>query len=487
MVRRTLGGIYPSKPPLDENEIDKVTLSGIRGGRAVGHFRISNLTDRPALYSLKTDEFKKNEFAKHVRFREVGDLELKGGPIVSDPIFNLPNGSVLRIPSKSTVMVWVDVNLETFKPGVYKALLRLVPGYSKFEEKHIEMNLTVGKVDVRKVNMPTWTYSTRWARDIRELKDYRFNVINMIEFQFGPKPRPDGSRDWSLFDDAVNAMVENGIPLGEIRLLFYHIFPRWANPRDRPKDVVRVVESVQAGIEHARERYGIGLDRIWFSTVDEPHGDPDDPKSDASHAFYGVRLAKQINPRLKSWTNPYKSGEMKYLPRYLKEFDVLVPFLPFINNDDASASRQYARSGKDIWSYTIYLKQNRPVQYRSISWKNFEYGFDGPAGFYTLFHSSGDMFNSYDEKGAPDYGAVYRDVRTECASPSLRLEAWYQGHLEQRLLMWCRERISEMADRQKAECCRNRLNGLVKRATAPRTNFDLISQELLDFSDGLAK
>ena len=205
-----------------------MTLSGIRGGRAVGHFRISNLTDRPALYSLKTDEFKKNEFAKHVRFREVGDLELKGGAIVSDPIFNLPNGSVLRIPSKSTVMVWVDVNLETFKPGVYKALLRLVPGYSKFEEKHLELNLTVGKVDVRKVNMPTWTYSTRWARDIRELKDCRFNVINMIEFQFGPKPRPDGSRDWSLFDDAVNAMVENGIPLGEIRLLVYPSHPELA-------------------------------------------------------------------------------------------------------------------------------------------------------------------------------------------------------------------------------------------------------------------
>ena len=80
-----------------------------------------------------------------------------------------------------------------------------------------------------------------------------------------------------------------------------------------------------------------------------------------------------------------------------------------------------------------------------------------------------------------------REIGVSVSSSSLRLEAWYQGHLEQRLLMWCRERISEMADRQKAECCRNRLNGLVKRATAPRPNFDLISQELLDFSDGLAK
>ncbi|MBP3406767.1 MAG: hypothetical protein J6N18_11740, partial [Kiritimatiellae bacterium] len=62
-----------------------------------------------------------------------------------------------------------------------------------------------------------------------------------------------------------------------------------------------------------------------------------------------------------------------------------------------------------------------------------------------------------------------------------------QGHIEQRLLKWCRNRISKMADNQKAERCRHRLKGLVKRAVAPRPNFDLISRELLDFSDELAE
>lgn len=481
------GGNPSEPPPLDETELGKVTLFGPRGGRAVAHFRVSNLTDRPALYSLKPHDFKNNKFARRVRFREVGNLELKGGPTVPDPIFDLPNGSVLRIPPKSTAMVWVDVATEGMKPGVHKATLKLIPGYSRFRGKELSLELTVGKANAWELDMPTWTYSTRYPDNIRGLKDYRFNVINLLEPHFGPTPDSNGKRDWSMFDAAVEAILENGIPTNEVRFLFYHLFPRWSNPRKYKKVEDRIIDAVRAGINHARERFGIGVDRIWFSTVDEPHGDPDDLKSLASHAFYGARLAKRIDPGLKSWTNPYKSGEMQYLPRYLEEFDALTPFLPVINNDDPTASKCYANSGKDIWSYTIYLKQNRPVQYRSISWKHLIYGFEGPAGFYTLFQSSGDMFNSYDADGAADYGAVYKDERTRQLFPSLRLEAWYQGHIEQRLTKWCRNRISKMTDRQKAESFGRRLNGLVSRAAAPRPNFDAISRELLDFSDELAE
>ena len=480
------GGDPSEPPPMDEAELGAVSLFGPRGGRAVAHFRVSNLTDKPALYSLKPQDFKSGEFARRVRFREVGNVELKGGPTVPDPIFDLPNGSVLRVPAKTTAMVWVDVDTEGMTPGVHKATLKLVPGYSKFEEKTLALELTVGKANVRDVDMPTWTYSTRYPENIRGLRDYRFNVINLLEPHFGPKPDLKGARDWSMFDAAVGAMLENGIPTNEVRFLFYHLFPRWANPRDKQEDENRIIDAVRAGIAHARERFGIGVDRIWFSTVDEPQGDPDDPQSLASFAFYGAALAKRIDPGLKSWTNPYKSSETQWLPRYLSEFDVLAPFLPVVNDYDAEASEKYVRSGKDIWSYTIYLKQNRPVQYRGISWRHLAYGFEGPAGFYTLFHSSDDMFNSYDADGGADYGAVYKDDRTRLMSPSLRLEAWYQGHLEQRLAKWCRARIAEMDDVAKSADFAARLDALVKRAVAPRADFDALSCELLSLSDGIA-
>lgn len=61
---------------------------------------------------LKMTGSKTNVFAQKVRFREVVNMELKGGTTVPDPIFDLPNGSVLRIPPKSTAIVWVDVNTE---------------------------------------------------------------------------------------------------------------------------------------------------------------------------------------------------------------------------------------------------------------------------------------------------------------------------------------------------------------------------------------
>ena len=480
------GGNPSEPPPLDEAELGKVSLFGPRGGRLVGHFRVSNLTDRPALYSLKPQDFKKNEFARRVRFREVGNVELKGGPTVPDPIFDLPNGSVLRIPAKSTAMVWVDVDARDVKPGVHKAAVKLVPGYSKFDEKEIALEMTVGQADAWEIDMPTWTYSTRYPDNIRGLKDYRFNVINLLEPHFGPQPNSDGKRDWSMFDAAVGAMLENGTPTNQVRFLFYHLFPRWSNPRDNQKVETRIIDAVRAGIAHARERFGIGVDRIWFSTVDEPHGDPDDPKSPASFAFYGARLAKRIDPDLKSWTNPYKSGEMQYLPRYLEAFDTLTPFLPVINNDDPTASERYAKSGKDVWSYTIYLKQNRPIQYRGISWKHLAYGFEGPAGFYTLFDSAGDMFNSYDANGAADYGAVYKDDRTRLMSPSLRLEAWYQGHIEQRLAKWCQVHMAKVTDSAKRADFSARLGDIVKCATAPRPDFDDLSRKLLTLSEEIA-
>ena len=108
--------------------------------------------------------------------------------------------------------------------------------------------------------------------------------------------------------------------------------------------------------------------------------------------------------------------------------------------------------------------------------------------FYCLasWDSKSDPFNSYDQGGAADYGAMYVDGRTCLATTSLRAEAWYQGHLEQRLLKWCKARIDAMPDKAKASAFSARLDDLVRRATAPRPDFDAISRDLLTFSDELA-
>ena len=220
-----------------------------------------------------------------------------------------------------------------------------------------------------------------------------------------------------------------------------------------------------------------------FSDLRTKCGDPDNPKTKASHAFYGARLAKRIDQNLKSWTNPYKGDETQWLPRYLAEFDVLAPCLPLVNIEDAAASEKYARSGREIWSYTVLQKMSRPAQYRAVSWKHLLFGFDGPAGFYDLFASADDPFSSYDAGGAVDYGAVYKDNRTGSLSPSLRLEAWYQGHIELRLVRWCRDRIAGMKDSAKAAAFKNRLDALVKRGAASRPDYDAIARELLELSE----
>ena len=474
--------------PLSERELERIAMWGPRGGRAMAAFRVSNRTDRPALYSLKADDFGKNAFARLVRCREVAHLELRGGPTVPDPIFDLPNGSVLRIPAKSTAVVWLDVDTCEMPAGVHRATLRLVPGCSGFEEKTVALELTVGRADVREVDMPTWTYGLgRWPKDIRLGREYRINTFCMLAPQYAPKPGKDGTRDWTKFDEAVEAMKANGIRPEEMYMRFGHLFPRWLNPRDNPQVEQSFIEGVRAGIAHAREKYGIGVERIWLSTVDEPSGDPDDPKTPAAFAIYGARLAKRIDPGLKSWTNPWKSSETQYLSRYLETFDVLCPSLGHIVDGGAGVPGMYASSGREIWSYSVLLKQNRPMQYRRMSWRNMAYGFGGPAVFYDAVQMSGDGFNSYDEKGAPDYGTMFVDWRTGGFSTSMRMEAWYQGHLEQRLYKWCRVRIAALPKDGRSAAFAVRLDDFVKRASAPRADLDALSLELLRISDELAE
>ncbi|MBQ9739577.1 MAG: hypothetical protein IJV91_01430, partial [Kiritimatiellae bacterium] len=482
------GGEGPDVPvPLHEREMEGVSLWSPLGGRAVACFRVSNLTDRPALYSLKPENMGKNVLSDRLRFREVAYVELRGGPVIPDPIFDLPNGTVFRIPAKSTAIMYVDADVDGMKPGMHKTAVKMVAGYSKFPEKSFTVNMLVGRADVREVKMPTWTYgSGRWPYDLRDTKDYRINTFCMLEPQFAPRPGSDGKRDWSRFDEVMQAMLANGIKTDEMYLRFAHLFPKWANPRENPKREQELIAGIRAGIAYAKERYGIGIDRIFFSTVDEPHGDPDDPKTSASFAFYGARLAKRINPNLKSWTNPFKASEKRYLPRYFREFDILEPYLTNINSVAPETSEMYAKSGKEIWSYSIFLKQNRPHQYRGISWRNFAYGFEGPATFYDLYAMSEDGFNSYDKSRQfqyADYGAMYGWSRKNPAVPSLRLEAWYQGHIEQRLLKWCIMKLSAVKADAKIADWRKRIDVLVKSSMMPRPDYDLLSLSLLKLSD----
>lgn len=481
---RWTGAGSSAKAPLDEREVTTVTMSAPRGARAIAHLRVSNLTDRPQLYTATVENFAKDEFARRLRFRELADLELKGGPVIPDPVFNLPNGSVLRIPAKSTAFVWIDVATDGLTNGVHAAKVTLVPGYSDMETKTFAVELNVGRADVSEVDMPVWAYPLRWADDYRQLADYRFNVICLGPFQYAVKK--DGRPDWTSFDEAIEACVAAGVKQSDVRILFYNLMPGWCRGKiGKPEWEKETVADLRRAAARAKECFGIGRGRLYFSPTDEPSGDPDDPKSGAWHALYGAKLARQADPDLKTFTNPFKC-EPEYLQRYIDAFDTLEPYLFRITEQDPGNPARYAACGREIWSYAIFLKQNQPTQYRKIHWNNLDYGFRGPAVFYDMFDAKGDAFNSYDANGGPDYNAAFRDRRTRQLSPSRRLECWYLGLVDFKLATWCRTHLESLRTSGRvaeADAFAVRLDALVKRAVAARPDYDALGLELLKLSD----
>lgn len=488
---RWASGDMDAKAPLDEKELDCISLAAPRNARAMAHFRVSNLSARHQIYTLTADDWQKNRLAAKVRFREMGYVELKGGPTIADPIYELPNGSVLRIPPRTTAIVWVDVETYGMKSGVQKAKIRLVPGCTSTQsgqvEKTLDLELTVGKADISEIDMPVWAYAVRHPYQYRMLADYRINTICMMPGTYAP-PLKNGVRDWRSYDEAVEAVLGTGVKTNEVRVLMYHLFDIWTNKRLFRTSAWEndYVEGLRASVAHAKERWGIGYDRLYVSTIDEPHGAVDDGATKAGRAFYGARLVRQADPKLKTFANPYKTAENT--DRYLETFDALEPFLGSLRSEDPSVARRYAESGKEIWSYTILLKQNQPAQYRKACWQNVAYGFEGPCCFYDMQDGSGDPFDSYDGKngGGPDYNAVYFDRRTERCVVSRRSEAWFLGVVEQKLLKWCRLRIAALkASGKPTDAYAARLEGLVRRGAAPRSDSDACGLELMKLSDEL--
>ena len=228
---------------------------------------------------------------------------------------------------------------------------------------------------------------------------------------------------------------------------------------------------------HLRDKHGIGYDRLMLSTNDEPKGDPEDPSTKAYAAFKGAEFVRTVDPKLRLFCNPW-AMEPQYLQRYLNTFDVLEPYLRRILNgtEDPAVPRQFAESGKEIWSYTIYVKQNTISQYRRVWWGNMACGWEGPAAVYGFAAETGDPFNSYDTSKSgnisSDYNNGYRNPRTGQQTPSRRLEAWYMGQVDMKLVKWIRARLAERkAAGENTSLVERKLEETINNANVSRGDF----------------
>lgn len=471
-------------PAADMSDLARLRFSAPRGARAITSFRLTNRTDQPALYNLSVSSTNTSDFAAAVRIRRAEYLELNNGTMTPDIIVDLPLGSLLSVPARSTAVVWIDVDVSGLPSGTSRADVILKSAYAAHPDKWLDLQLYVNDIDIRDIDLPLWTYMIRTPEDIRLMRDYPFNTACILPAWYCPDPMGDGTRDFSKIDEIMAAFAANGIPQNEVRFMLYAMFPTWCGSDYRtPAWEDRYAANTRAFITYVKEKYGVGYDRLMFAVNDEPNGDPDDEKSSAFHAFYGAQFAKKIDPQLKSFANPWKGDSDPWLDRYLTTFDILEPFLRVMFDGKAPAGTpaRYVASGKEIWSYTIFIKENTPHQYRRIWWTHLDFGFDGPATIYDLWDTSGDPFNSHDGKPGhvADYNAAYYSAGRKRATPSRRLESWYRGMVDFKTAKWIRRRLARAnADGAVTAGYERALKDLAAAANTPSGRLDRCSVQL---------
>lgn len=504
------------RAPLGRKELAEVNMAGFRGTRAVAAFRMSNLTDRPALYNLNFVSADAN-FESRLRLRELAYIELRGRVVRPDPIFDLPIGSVLRIPARSTAIVWMDVDCTGLAPGRHLGRLRCVPGYSGFDERVLRVCLQVGNADLSEVKMPVhYYYNTGHVPLLAPLaKDYGFNLFLLKPYvhfyEAGCTKEGKGREICGLdnIDRDIDMLVKAGVPKDEIRFMFYGMFPKWANAgfdRDDRKEFKflspewkeRYARCLLAAVRYLKEKHGFTYDRLYFSTNDEPNGDPDDPSTSAYAAVQGAAFVKSVDPGLQLSCNPWKETDPARLARYFKVFDTLVPSVRRFMDDkaDRTVPNLYRDSGRQIRSYAVFAKQNTARQHRRCHWANMDFGWQGSCAVYGLVQATGDQFNSYDsvtrkKKGGSvtrsDYNTCFSNPRTDQITPSLRLESWYQGLVDLKLVAWCRMRLAERKKAGKnVERIEQAINEIVSSGSAPLCDYEELRRKLTAIADRLS-
>lgn len=505
-----MDGTQKVAPPLHKKELKTVRMRGVRGARATGVFRVSNMTDRNALYNLSFSSANTN-FCSGMRLREVGYIELRSGEEIADPVFDLPIGSVLRIPARSTAIVWMDVDCSKLDPGRCRGELTMTPGYSDFPYLKLAVSLRVGAADIRKLDFPVHYYYNLPAAGCAPLiRDYGFNTFVLqphVHFPEAGYIKGRTGREvcgFDKIDQAIERLLTHGMEKDKIRFMLYGLWPKWAKVGfDRtdgksleflsPEWKERYALRVKAAVEYLRTRHGIGYDRLYFSTCDEPRGAIDDPKSTAYAAIKGAEYIRTVDPKLRLTCNPL-FVDLENIGLFIKSFDRLVPYIrkQMDGQDDRAKMELYRDSGRWISSYVVYVKQNTIHQYRRGHWANLDYGFDGPCAIYGLTACAGDQFNSYDlnKKGTSkgDYNAGFYNARTDQITPSRRLEAWYQGLIDFKIGKWCAQRIAEAKKRgTDVSAIEEELRRLYRSANVPNCDLQAKSDRLFEIAEEITK
>ena len=509
--------------------VENIRLINGISGRTLYGFVCSNLTDRPFLgqlklfpgqYPGKTNQSLFNsdsgftELFSRVRIFEGIPQMSSSGSILYDAMNPLPLNTLIRIPPKTSIPLWLDLSTEDVPAGIYDGTLVLKPAYSGFSLEKIPFEFEVLPVDLSKVFVRNFHYTYlecrgtfhRFLLKENEISPHlRFlaeHQVNFVSF-FGGFPYPeidkDGNAkpmDYSSIDSRIDAVLAAGTPLKELSVLFYlgweqnwnRLYRSQALPAEKgkprppskmiPPDCAfgspqwnRAAQTVfKAMTAHIQQKYHIPAERIIYYPVDEPSGSFEDPKSRNHLALWSGRLIKEAVPECRIMVNPFFPGnvssaeQIATIKRYCEVYDIIELYRPSIAS--AENIQTVKNAGRELWTYNILHKEVSPEVYRRIYWENFRDGVDDVAAFWHFDSMAGgdgfDPFDSnrYKKENRTDYGTVYAEFNFGKIMTGRRMEAHFQGLYDYKAAKLCRQLLKQKPD----AAAEKKLNAAVVRA-----------------------
>lgn len=512
------GPISPNEPiDIRQDHLTSLRVHAALNMRARRGFLVTNLLNKPMMgrFAVKrpvpTD---KNEIGfsllevSRLRLHHGLYLELSNGLMIPDVIVPISYYNLIEVPTQGTVPVWVEVDTHGATPGRYARDLEFIPSYSGFPPSSLRIEVDIAPVDLDSVHVQGFTYlsdpnSQRWPVAARDMYRHGFNTIHCIPmiisgpYQSMPVFDAEGrlvSYDWSTLEKSASNMLSlaGGDPKSLYVLMYFGWNERWY--RDLGSEATVKFGFGSDGWKKAfanwltalRDFYlkkGFTCEQIAIKTVDEPSGDPADPKSTANIAVRGARFIKEVDPRLRTMCNPsMDNANAKYLPAYAEVYDIIQPYDGHVRGN-AARMDALRKTGRELWSYGIFCKDTPPGVYRDMFWFSAANGYSGACGFAYYIWNSGDPFNSCDSRPSTpsyitDYSVVHlmTDPDTMLFDPATavaplstrRWEAWYQGNVDFRAIKVCRELIARLKAAGKADAAAQyeaRLSGLIVATT----------------------
>ncbi len=462
--------------------VEKIAMRVARNGKAFASFALANLSDRPYVGQVKLIErqddlarfskFEASGLARRLTVREGFSIKTGAGTALWDPLAPLPLGTVLRVAPRATSTVWLEFDAKGLDAGLYAGALCLKRGVPGFETEMLPVEIEVVDVDLGEVeaDRACYTYlvnSKMGPRFAEFLVSRDFNVIyagvpGQSSLPIYPRYARNGKllpSDFCTLDRVIDRHLAAGMEKRRVKLWFYMALdtgwwiPEGSGPVLGDKWCVAMKAFLEQLYAHVGEKYGITADRIVLYPVDEPSGDPDDPKSKMGRTCLVGEKIRSFGARYHLLVNPLPGIPMpvwrRSLERLSKSYDIVEFYRPGLTPEMIAFAK--ALPFREIWTYSILGKEVNPSPFRRDYWTNMRDGFREIATYWHLDSmQGGDGLDSTDMnkggKSACDYGTVYADWNLDQVMTSRRQVASDMGFEDARLILWLRAKAKAKGD-----------------------------------------